>query len=899
MQIKINSSGQWILLENSGWLKKNKMMFSRKQISEQIKYLALLAVALATLLLAVACGSAQTTDEALEATVPSLSSKPTEPIIIPTEAPIATDVSMIDDPQTNGLVAYIEQLEAAVSNQDYATMQTFMSNPLGVGAWRSEWRMVDPAQAIGQFQNGSLPAPLAVQFTGLTDEEVGGLIGQLPASMFGPGINVVAALHSTGWGQSTADEVILFVIEEDGLYQWSAFLYTSGSFAEPPNGAVSAPVGLIYRVMDDGVYQIQVDGKPHQLLDKAQASIPNLQISPDGQHAAYLTDGRQLWLINTTTGSQRQLAVDFNLSNFLMWGDNKTLFVGVWLNPEEGEGPNNGHIATLEINDEVLQILDEENLSGNRPALLSDYNQVAFDVFAPEISSRLYHPDSGLQIFDPADFVASNEMIQGPLFNPGWPEDSLRIAWLTSTGERFAVQLFDSEAKTATQLYDWDPARFGGLVPSPIWSPDGQWLALEILANGPEGSGVWVLAADGRSQTLVDGEGHGPHWVNDFQLVFNHDPEPRLYDVDSGEQFRLVLPENSTLVNVTDPEDMPALPSSIPAEDTPVKYVLALQNVTLYSGPGEEYEEIGGVFDGQTAQVTGQSVDGDWWRVICPDDTVGDCWVTADPAYTSPSNGVSQQAALPDPVTLELADETTVISPDGHWQAISRQSEPIVANDSEQFYASLTVTDGQTSWTPVAEWRGYGLGYTWPAVYQWSQDGRYLYYTNQGTPDGCSINSSITGLYRLSLADGDVVELLPGGRTLYFSLSPDESKIAYTTYNGQQEVFVLRNVTNGDEKSVVPIETAKRAQTAGVVWSADGREIVLVFAFDACALSKTSSIVHINRDTVSAKTLIEEDDRFFLIHDWPNPDQPKLRLVDKDGKLWQLNIDSGALVQET
>ena len=67
--------------------------------------------------------------------------------------------------------------------------------------------------------------------------------------------------------------------------------------------------------------------------------------------------------------------------------------------------------------------------------------------------------------------------------------------------------------------------------------------------------------------------------------------------------------------------------------ETEVSYVQAMQDVTMVNGPGKTYDEIGFIADGQTALVTGQSVDGSWWRVICPDDSIGDCWVTADTDY--------------------------------------------------------------------------------------------------------------------------------------------------------------------------------------------------------------------------------------------------------------------------
>ncbi len=88
-------------------------------------------------------------------------------------------------------------------------------------------------------------------------------------------------------------------------------------------------------------------------------------------------------------------------------------------------------------------------------------------------------------------------MIDGPVFNPSWSPDGRRLTWLATTGERVGFQVYNFDTGMAMQLFDWDPARFGGTVPAPVWSPDGRWLALTILANGPQGSGLHLIAADG------------------------------------------------------------------------------------------------------------------------------------------------------------------------------------------------------------------------------------------------------------------------------------------------------------------------------------------------------------------------------------------------------------------
>lgn len=347
-----------------------------------------------------ACTPTATQTDAVETLLPQ--STATAVSVEPTIAPTTTAVTELtpDTKTSEDLAAFIEQLQTAVINQDTAAMQTMMSDPISVGPWLSEWSMLTPEQTGAQFRSRAIPAPMSVQFTELTMDEVTTLLNQPPASMLGPDVNLVAALHSTGWEQATASEAILFITEENGRYAWSAFLYTNGRFADMYLQSVPAPVGTIYSIYGEGYYQIQADGSARQLLDAETASTPNILISPDGRHAAYLTlDGNKLWLVDTDTGLQEQVAADTNLSGFLMWGSNDTLFTGVWLDPNEADGPNNGHLATININENgrSLQILDEDHLSGGRPALAADNQTVAFDVFADSqdgITSHIYHPEA-------------------------------------------------------------------------------------------------------------------------------------------------------------------------------------------------------------------------------------------------------------------------------------------------------------------------------------------------------------------------------------------------------------------------------------------------------------------------------------------------------------------------
>jgi uncharacterized protein YraI len=89
------------------------------------------------------------------------------------------------------------------------------------------------------------------------------------------------------------------------------------------------------------------------------------------------------------------------------------------------------------------------------------------------------------------------------------------------------------------------------------------------------------------------------------------------------------------IVNVNGVEASFDLPESVYPTD--VEYVMAQRDVAIYSGPGSQHAVIGSIASGQTAKVTGVSADGNWWRVICPDNSISSCWASANSADTQPT----------------------------------------------------------------------------------------------------------------------------------------------------------------------------------------------------------------------------------------------------------------------
>ena len=66
--------------------------------------------------------------------------------------------------------------------------------------------------------------------------------------------------------------------------------------------------------------------------------------------------------------------------------------------------------------------------------------------------------------------------------------------------------------------------------------------------------------------------------------------------------------------------------------------ILAEAGLNLRTGPDSASEVIGILPQNELVKVTGVSSDGNWWQVACPDGTVGNCWISADPRWSEPAN---------------------------------------------------------------------------------------------------------------------------------------------------------------------------------------------------------------------------------------------------------------------
>ena len=249
--------------------------------------------------------------------------------------------------------------------------------------------------------------------------------------------------------------------------------------------------------------------------------------------------------------------------------------------------------------------------------------------------------------------------------------------------------------------------------------------------------------------------------------------------------------------------------------------------------------------------------------------------------------------ATPDAARMDIATSSDT-SPNGQWVAEMKAAKP---KDSDFYYTNLTVTDaaGTSRWTVVDAWAPYGLGYTVPKPFHWSNDGKYLYVTNEPVPDGCALFVNGSDLQRVDLSNGDVTQIVePVG--LWLSLSPDETKLAYLSWDSDRPL-VVRDLASGTENAIKLPAGDPNWQAGNIVWSPDGDSLVLTVANSPCSdgWARSTSIVQVTLSALEAKPLIEDDRRLLITAEWPEPST--IVLQDQNGQQVKMNAATGQIEQ--
>ncbi|MGW8227106.1 MAG: hypothetical protein ACWGOY_15295, partial [Anaerolineales bacterium] len=328
--------------------------------------------------------------------------------------------------------------------------------------------------------------------------------------------------------------------------------YSTEAVPPDPRAKMQPLVNMIYTTMEGDYYRVKPNGQSELIFSGSELALPY-----SGPFGVYL-ENNDLHAIDLFTGEGYQLTDTPDLRetsyHFEIGLPEQLLFTALPVDQEVWPGYTGG-LYIINMDGTNQRTIDSENNAANFAASL-DGQTIAYG--AGE-TAFLYNWENGIEIFDPREYGMDSPKGQA-IASPSWAPYSDVLAWSVSgffeNGATQGYGIFDLTDKTFRLIHPYQGLGMDVTPPAALWSPDGEWLAINVFDQNPESSGVWLVNLQDPQQELFMGTGtsnpvFGPWTRNEKLLSYSKiDQEAGanqtwVFDLQSGEHQLTPLPGNA------------------------------------------------------------------------------------------------------------------------------------------------------------------------------------------------------------------------------------------------------------------------------------------------------------------------------------------------------------------
>jgi len=289
------------------------------------------------------------------------------------------------------------------------------------------------------------------------------------------------------------------------------------------------------------------DGSAEKVLTSSPEPKSEVQLSPDGNSIAYLSQG-QVWVVASAGGDPLQLTHDPSgpgdprgaTDHHPQWNPN-----GKWILYESGkkgfnelyvisqDGKGSSLIAAAEIykgKDVIANVASDKGdaVSSDRfdprPQWSPDGTRISFtersrEFFSGKLKVIAFDQRTGRSIEPALDiYVAKNDPGGAWAVNTvAWSPDSTTLAVVLQETHWDKIWLIPATGGAPKELTFAE-----GEDEEPVYSPDGKWIAFESNRDLAEQRRIWVVPTSGGEPhrlSNLSGNESGPHWAADSQSI--------------------------------------------------------------------------------------------------------------------------------------------------------------------------------------------------------------------------------------------------------------------------------------------------------------------------------------------------------------------------------------------
>jgi uncharacterized protein YraI len=279
---------------------------------------------------------------------------------------------------------------------------------------------------------------------------------------------------------------------------------------------------------------------------------------------------------------------------------------------------------------------------------------------------------------------------------------------------------------------------------------------------------------------------------------------------------------NPTFISITTIGRLPTLTPTFTPE-TPTATVLAIPSLTartdlnVRAGPGTNYDLVGLLPPGVTAEIIGRDESRQWWQIRFDPAPGGIGWVSADPAFSTTSNvanvpvaqipatstSTSTPTSTPTPVPPTQTPTRTPIPPtETPTETPTITSTPTATEESEQIEFTVSPTVIQSGDCVAVSWNVSGV--------------KAVYYQGEGVPgvgdrEECPQETSVYNIRVIKRDDSEYLEDLS-----VEVINPFTSKGTIIINPGETIDFDEGKISGDDFKWTVDDATRKFESLEGV-----------------------------------------------------------------------------------